>query len=113
MYIQNLSIPFVSINLYSLSMQLFLMVCMLPTFAVTTTNVSLCANWSQSVFVPTVSPSAAISYIPDTSFSTFGFVAWVCLDVELKCIGHGDSSEDDGAGKLAGGQLHLVVSAPA
>ena len=94
-------------------MQLFLVQCMLPTFAVTTTNVSLCANWSQSVFVPAVFPSAAIAYIPDTSFSTFGFVARVCLDVEFQCIGYGHGSEDDDAGELAGEQLHLVVSAPA
>jgi len=67
----------------------------------------------QSVFVPAVITSDAVAYIPNTSFSTFGFVAWVCLDVEFERIGNRDGSEDDGAGELAREQLHLVVSAPA
>lgn len=67
----------------------------------------------QLVFVPAVYPSAAIAYIPNTSFSTFGFVAWVCLDVELERIGYRYGSEDSGAGESAREQLHLVVSAPA
>jgi hypothetical protein len=33
------------------------------------------------------------------------------LDVEFECVGHGNGSEEDGAGELAREQLHLVVNA--